>query len=161
EFAHFLRRKVFCLPPPPVRGAGEARPAQIHPLRFVVVESAPRARAQSAQLRRLGQQPIRQTSLQYFLQELYREGLGNELPRNLGRLGRATDQGFVIRQRDPQRAFSATPSERQLESDQDVDQFLQAPAARAGNDVGDVRVQNQGTGRRARNGLPRYPVPIR
>ena len=39
---------------------------------------------ESAELRRLGQQPVRQTPLQHLLQKLYRKGLGNELPGNFG-----------------------------------------------------------------------------
>ncbi len=52
-------------------------------------------------------EPIRPPAFQYFLQELYREGVGHALPRDLGRLGGAADQGTVVRQRHP-----ATPSSR-------------------------------------------------
>ena len=58
------------------------------------------------ELRRLGDQPVRQTPLQYFLQELHRKGLGHALQGDLGRLGGAAHQGPLARKRDQERALA-------------------------------------------------------
>ncbi len=58
-------------------------------------------------------QPVRAPALQHLLQELHREGLGHELPRDLGGLGGAADQGLVVRQRDQERGPAAAPAARQ------------------------------------------------
>ena len=63
--------------------------------------------AQSEQLRGLGEQSVRQTPLQYFLQELHRESLGHELPGNFRRLGGAANQRPFVRQRNQERAYPA------------------------------------------------------
>ena len=123
-------------------GLVEARPAQIRPLRFVVV-GAPHARTNPRNFEDWVSANSANVSSILSSRATPRR-FGNELPRNLGRLGHATDQGVVIRQRDPQRF----PQRRRktARSDQDVDQFLQVSAARSRNDVGDVPEKTKALG---------------
>src|SRR5205823_14921156 len=80
--SHFLRRQIFLLSVETIRSAAKARHLQVRPVHCFLAESAPLSGAKSAQFRRVGQQPIRQTSLQYILQALHRKSLGNDLQRN-------------------------------------------------------------------------------
>src|SRR5205823_8755709 len=109
--------------------------------------------APSSKLQRLVQQPIRQTSLQHFLQELHRKSVGDELQRNFGRLGRAAYPRSIAWERDQERALAATFFEwRPHQGHQDLDQFFPVSAQRPGDDVGSVRGKSEGNGRQSRNG---------
>jgi hypothetical protein len=66
------------------------------PLRPLLRQGAALPREEPEELRGLGQQPVRKAPLQHFLQDLHREGLGHELQGDLGRLGRAADQGLSL-----------------------------------------------------------------
>src|ERR1700730_17769489 len=48
-------------------------------LRAFLAKGASFSGAEPAKLRRMGEEPIRQTTLQHILQELHRKGLGDEL----------------------------------------------------------------------------------
>ena len=74
--------------------------------------------------RRLGQQSVWETALPDVFQELYRKGLGNELPGDFGGLGGATNQRPFARERHPN-ALCRNASRGRNQSDQDADQFLQ------------------------------------
>src|SRR5262249_10679652 len=59
--------------------------------------------------RRLGLQPVRVPPLSHLFQDLYREGLGNPVQRDLSRLGRSTDQESVPETGSAQRRSRSTP----------------------------------------------------
>src|SRR5207244_4777674 len=90
-----------------VRGPDQARGGAIDGLCFIVAESAALSSATPSKLRGMGQQSIRQTSLQHLLQELHRKSLGDELQGNLRGLGCTTHPWPFSRQRNQERAFAA------------------------------------------------------
>src|SRR5260370_38769050 len=119
----------------------------------VLAQGARISGSPSPKLRGVGQQTIRQTSLQHFLQELHRKSVGDELQRDLGRLGRAAYSRSIAWERDQERALAPTFLERRPhQSYQDVDQFFPISAQRPGDDVGSVRGKSEGNGRESRNG---------
>src|SRR5574340_1503594 len=87
----------------------------------------------SPELRGLGEQPVRPPALLHLLQDLHREGVGDELPGDLGGLGRAADSGAFARERPPARA---SPPPGGGPGREDPDRVVPLPAARARNDVG-------------------------
>src|SRR6266702_7498249 len=116
----------------------------------VLAQGARISGAPSPKLRGVGQQSIRQTSLQYFLQELHRKSVGNELQRNLGRLGRAAHSRSFARNRDQERALAATfPQRRPNQSYQNLDQFVPVSAQRPRHDVGSVRGKSESAWRQS------------
>ena len=67
---------------------------------------------ESAELRGLGQQSVRQTAVQHLLQDLHGESLGHELQGNLRRLGRPAHQGPVADVGHFERASAARSSQK-------------------------------------------------
>jgi hypothetical protein len=61
-------------------------------------------------VRRLGERPVRPAVVRHLLQDLCREGVGDELPGDLGRLGRAATQGPLALDGDLERPLPAPPA---------------------------------------------------
>ncbi len=148
---HLLQREVLRLPAEGRRGAGQARPRRVGPVRAVVPEGPGLSAQKPEELRGLGDEPVRLAALQHLLQDLHREGVGDELQGDLRRLGRPADQGAVAEDRRPQRPLEAE-AEDQGGGDQDADQHLPLPAARPRDALGGVRRQDQGPGGRGPHG---------
>ena len=100
------------------------------------------------------------TTLQHILQELHRESVGNELQRDLGGLGRATDQRPLARERDQKRARAAALQRRPLQSHQDTDPLVPLSAARPRHDVGNMRGKNKRAGRQDRHGSEGHALAL-
>src|SRR3546814_3839677 len=66
------------------------------------------AEEEGAQFRGLDDQPVRAEALFDLFQDLYREGLGHAVRRNVGRLGGAAHQGAFARRRGDRRSEEHT-----------------------------------------------------
>ncbi len=90
---------------------------------------------QPRELPRLGRQPVRRAPVQHLLQDLHREGVGHELRRDLGRLGRAAHQGPRSVERHVERAAQLAAALDHVEegrpADQDADRVASSTRARA------------------------------
>src|SRR5580692_3249201 len=75
-------------------------------------------------------------------QDLHREGVGDELQRDLRGLGRAANQRTVARLGNQTRAFLQAQTKRPQARCQNADRHLPLSAAGTRNDVGSVRGKN-------------------
>ena len=94
-------------------------------------------------LPRLGRQPVRRAAVLDLLQDLHREGVGHELRRDLGRLGRAAHQGPRPVDGDVARAAQLAAAgqegpghQGQRRGHQDADRYLPVSAQGSRHDVG-------------------------
>ena len=87
---------------------GQPRRRRKRAVRAVVHVQAGVPEREARDFPRLGRQPVRRAAVLDLLQDLHREGVGHELRRNLGRLGRAAHQGPRPVER-PWRMRCATP----------------------------------------------------
>ena len=79
-------------------------------LSFAVQAGVPEREARD--LPRLGRQSVRRAPVLDLLQDLHREGVGHELRRDLGRLGRSAHQGPRPVERDGERAAQLSVPKR-------------------------------------------------
>ena len=89
----YYDRKFFHYPLKPVDALLKLGPSGVGPDPGQLPQGPAPADPARAELRGLGRQPLRPPALRDLLQDLHREGLGHAHRRDLGRLGRAADQG--------------------------------------------------------------------
>ncbi len=157
--AHLLQRQLLLLSAEGLRGAHQPRPRRERHVRALLHVQAGLPQREARHLPRVGGQSVRRAAVLDLLQDLHREGVGHELRRDLGRLGRPAHQGprpvdgHVARA--PRLAVAGQEGARhqgQRRGHQDPDRQLPVSAPRPRHDVGRSRPQGARAGRRDPHG---------
>src|SRR6516162_2238782 len=115
----------------------------------LVVPPCPNAADNSSKIvRRLGRQSIRPAPFRNILQELHRENLGDELPRNLRGLGGPADQGTFAKFKHRECSPACFRAKLTFRCGYDVDRQLSLSSAWSRYDVGDLRRESSEARRR-------------
>ena len=89
----YYNGKFFSYPLKAFEALDQSRPRRERHVRALLHVQAGLPQREARQLPRLGRQPVRRAAVLDLLQDLHREGVGHELRRDLGRLGRPAHQG--------------------------------------------------------------------